>query len=78
MFRHVDKKGFVFERRSYRVPGEKYPKAETKCIGKIIDGEFCPNAYYIERTAKENLEKEIKALKEQLEALTQQSQKHPK
>ena len=78
MFRHVDKNDYVFERKSYRVPGEKYPKAETKCIGRMIDGKFCPNAYFIERTAKEDLEKELKAVKEQLETLTQQSQKEEK
>lgn len=78
MFRHVDKMGCVFERRSYRVPGEKYPKAETKCIGKMVDGEFLPNAYFIERTAKENLEKELAEVKEQLKTLTQQSKKETK
>lgn len=78
MFRHVDKSGFVFERRSYRVPGEKYPKAETKCIGKMVDGEFCPNAYFTERTAKENLEKELKSVKEQLETLTEEAKKEEK
>ncbi len=78
MFRHVDKAGFVFERRSYRVPGEKYPKAETKCIGKMVDGEFCPNAYFTERTAKENLEKELKSVREQLESLTEELKKEEK
>ncbi len=75
MFRHVDKKGCVFERRSYRIPGEKYPKAETKCIGKMVDGEFHPNAYFVERTAKENLEKELAAVREQLKALSRESEK---
>ena len=60
MFRYVDKKGCVFERRSYREKGTKYPKAETKCIGRMDENNvFQPNAYFIERTAKENLEKEL-------------------
>lgn len=65
MFRYVDKNGCVFERRSYRVPGEKYPKAEAKCIGKMVDGKFVPNAFYRERQAREELE----ALKEELKKI---------
>ena len=78
MFRYVDKKGCVFERRSYRVPGEKYPKAETKCIGKMIEGKFCPNAYFIERTAKEELEKELRDVRGQFEAFAQEVKKEEK
>lgn len=78
MFRYVDKKGCVFERRSYRVPGEKYPKAETRCIGKMINGEFCPNAYFSERTAKEDLEKKLAEVKEQFEKLTKEVKKEAK
>ncbi len=78
MFRHVDKMGCVFERRSYRVPGEKYPKAETKCIGKMVNGEFCPNAYFIERTAKEELEKELQSVREELSATKKDLKKEAK
>ena len=68
MFRYVDKQGHVYERRSYREKGAKYPKAETKCIGRMDENNvFQPNAYFIERTAKENLEKELQDVKAQLE-----------
>ncbi len=64
----IDKRsGCVFEGRTYRVPGRKYPKSERKCIGKMVDGTFRPNSYFIERTKKEDLEKELAKARAALE-----------
>ena len=67
MFIFVDKNNCVFERTSYRVPGEKHPRARKVCIGKKNpDGSFTGNSYYIERCAKEKAEKKISELEEKV------------
>jgi len=65
MFIFTDKNNCVFERTSYRVPGEKNPKVRKVCIGKRnSDGSFTGNSYYIERCAKEKAEKRVSELEE--------------
>lgn len=63
MFIFVDKNNCVFERTSYRVPGEKHPRARKVCIGKReADGTFVGNRYYNERCAREIAEEKISEL----------------
>ena len=52
----VDKRGYVSESISYRVKGEKNPKSKRVNIGKMVDKEFVPNAYFREREANEELQ----------------------
>lgn len=60
MFVHYDKRnGNVSEQRSYRVPGEKYPRKEYVSIGKIVDGVFVGNRYFNEREKNNRLQEKV-------------------
>jgi len=52
----VDSRGYVSESTSYRVKGDKNPKSKRENIGKMVNGEFVPNAHYRERKANEELQ----------------------
>lgn len=64
----VDKRGYVSESISYRVKGEKNPKSKRVNIGKMVDKEFVPNAYFRERKANEELQKVKEELQRMQEA----------
>ncbi len=80
MFLYTDKRnGIVLEITAYRVPGQKNPKQQKVCIGKMdSEGVFQPNKYFIERTKKEELEAEMKNLQNKLAGSTKESKKKAK
>lgn len=61
MYKSVDKKGYVYECIGYRektvVNGKTVSKVRktNKVIGKMVDGEFVPNEYYLRREAEQKL-----------------------
>ncbi|MGN1190160.1 MAG: AAA family ATPase, partial [Candidatus Ornithospirochaeta sp.] len=70
MFIYTDKKGYVFEITSFRGKdenGKSIVKKNRVSIGKMDEnGEFRPNAFYVERAKKENLEKELESVRKNL------------
>ncbi len=73
----VDKRGYVSESVSYRVKGDKNPKSKRVNIGKEVDGEFIPNAYFRARRAEAELE-EVKAELKQMKQGASKEEKEEK
>lgn len=68
MYINIDKRnGAVSEVTSYREPGCSYPKQKRVYIGKMDDQDtFIPNALFIERSKKEELQAEVEKLQKEL------------
>lgn len=70
----IDSRGYVSESVSYRVEGEKYPKSKRVNIGKMVNEEFVPNAYFRARRA----EKELVEVRAELKQMKQDASREKK
>ena len=44
---------YIYQEFSYRVPGEKNPKHRRNYLGKMVEGNFVPNAKFLLLSSEE-------------------------